>query len=163
MRRGLKLLPPALLFAAVLEIVVFVLVGRAVGFGWAVLAVLTASAAGLLVLRREGMRAWRRFRASAQGGQPPGEQVTDGLVGLAAGLLLAVPGLLSAALGVLLVSPPLRPLARRWVRVVAERRVSAAVAGDLFGPRRVRMHRGQAQPGEPAAGPAGEAIEGEIV
>jgi UPF0716 protein FxsA len=164
MRRGLKLVPPALLLTAVLEIVVFVLVSRSVGVGWAVLLVLAASVAGVLLLRREGMRAWRRFQASARAGQPPGEQVTDGLVGLTAGLLLAVPGLLSGAVGVLLVLPPVRRLARRWVRVSAERRVSAAVAGDLFGPRRVRVRRGEPQPSAPptVAGP-GEAIEGEIV
>jgi UPF0716 protein FxsA len=169
MGRGLRLVPPALLLAAVLEIVVFVLVGHAISFGGAILLVLAASAAGVLLVRREGMRAWRRFRASAQAGQPPGEQATDGLVGLTAGLLLALPGLLSGALGVLLALPPVRRLARRWVQGAAERRVSAAVAGDLFGPRRVRVRRGDPQP-EAARTPAeaapsfpGSAIEGEIV
>jgi UPF0716 protein FxsA len=168
MRRGLRLVPLALLFAVAVEIVVFVLIGQAIGFGWAVLLVLAASILGLLLVRREGMRAWRGFRAAAQSGSPPGRQVVDGLVGLGAALLLAVPGLVSGAIGLLLVVPPVRRLAGRGVQAATERRVSAMVAGDLFGPRRVRVRRGQPQPTEPSADQApppapGPAIEGEII
>ncbi|MEU4776014.1 FxsA family protein [Micromonospora sp. NPDC023644] len=168
MRRGLKFVPLALLAATLLELVVFVAVGRAIGFGWAVLAVFAASLLGLVLLRREGMRAWRGFRASVEAGQPPGRQVTDGLVGLLGALLLAMPGLLSGLVGVLLLVPPVRRLTRNGVQRAAERRVSSMVAGDLFGPRRVRVRRGAPQPApQPAAEPTvvdgGRAIEGEIV
>ncbi|ATO13145.1 exlusion protein FxsA [Micromonospora sp. WMMA2032] len=169
MRRGLRYLPPALLLLTLLELAVFVLVGRAVGFGAALLLVFAASLLGLVLLRREGMRAWRGFRAAAQAGQPPGPQVTDGLVGLLGALLLALPGLVSGAVGLLLLVPPLRRLAGGGVRRATERRVSSMVAGDLFGPRRVRVYQGQSQP-TPTASPQqppvaepGRAIEGEIV
>jgi len=164
------LVPLVLLLTAIAEFAVFVAVGRWIGFGWTILLVLAASALGLVLLRREGMRAWRGFRSAVDAGRPPGIQVTDGLVGLAGGLLLAVPGLVTGAVGLLLVVPPVRRLARRQVQAAAERRVSAMVAGDLFGPRRVRVRRGQPQPAgspaEPAAPrdvPPGVAIEGEIV
>lgn len=173
MRRGLKYVPPALLLFALLELTVFVLVGRAVGFGAAVLLVFGASLLGLVLLRREGMRAWRGFRAAAQAGRPPGTEVTDGLVGLLGALLLALPGLVSGVVGLLLLVPPLRRLAGGGVRRATERRVSSMVAGDLFGPRRVRVYRGAPQPAPepapaPSPGPApvtdpGKAIEGEIV
>ena len=45
--------------------------------------------------------------------------------------------LITSAVGLLLVLPPVRGLARRGVRRATERQVSSAVAGDLFGPRRV--------------------------
>ncbi|MFG1953431.1 FxsA family protein [Micromonospora sp. NPDC048830] len=175
MRRGLRLVPLALLVAVLLELAVFVGVGRAVGFGVAVLLVFAASLVGLVLLRREGMRAWRGFRAAAASGQPPGPQVTDGLVGLAGALLLATPGLVSGLFGVLLLVPPLRGAARVGLRRVAERRVSSMVAGDLFGPRRVRVRRGEPQPTpppppqqqqqqqQPTVVDGGRAIEGEIV
>ncbi|MEV1333902.1 FxsA family protein [Micromonospora costi] len=170
MRRGLRFVPLALLTGVVLELAVFVLVGRAVGFGAAVLLVFAASLLGLVLLRREGMRAWRGFRVAAQAGQPPGRQVTDGLVGLLGALLLAVPGLVSGLVGLLLLVPGLRNLARAGVQRAAERRVSSMVAGDLFGPRRVRVRRGAPQPTPPPPGPeqpvvvdGGRAIEGEIV
>ncbi|HEX7745587.1 MAG TPA: FxsA family protein, partial [Micromonosporaceae bacterium] len=135
MPRAMRLLPLLLLVTAALEIMVFVLVARAVGFGWAFLLVLLASMAGLLLLRREGIRAWRRFRAAAEAGRPPGGQVTDGVVGLAGAVLLAVPGLVTGAVGLALALPPGRPVARHAVQRWAERRMSAAAAGGLFGPR----------------------------
>ncbi|MFI9638535.1 FxsA family protein [Micromonospora sp. NPDC051925] len=171
MRRYLRFVPPALLLAVVLELAVFVGVGRAIGFGSAVLLVFAASLVGLVLLRREGMRAWRGFRTSVESRQPPGRQVTDGLVGLAGALLLATPGLVSGLVGVLLLVPPLRRLARSGVQRATERRVSSMVAGDLFGPRTVRVRRGEpaAEPpvdGDVVAPPLvdeGRAIEGEIV
>ncbi|SCF20678.1 UPF0716 protein FxsA [Micromonospora mirobrigensis] len=160
-------MPPAMLLALILELAVFVAVGRGIGFGSAVLLVFAASLLGLVLLRREGMRAWRRFRAAAQAGQRPGPQVTDGLVGLLGALLLAAPGLVSGVVGLLLLVPPLRRVAGAGVRRVAERRVSPMVAGDLFGPRKVRVRQGDPQPartpaGQPVTDPAA-AIEGEIV
>lgn len=168
MRRGLRFVPLALLLAALVELAVFVAVGRAAGFGIAVLAVFAASLLGMALLRREGMRAWRGFQTAARAGQPPGTQVTDGLVGLLGALLLATPGLLSGALGLVLLVPPVRRLARAGARRTAERRVSSMVAGDLFGPRRVRVHRGTPQQQQPAAAEptvvdGGQPIEGEIV
>ncbi|MFD2765265.1 FxsA family protein [Micromonospora eburnea] len=166
MRRGMRYVPPALLLLAVLELTVFVLVGRGVGFGLALLLVFAVSLLGLALLRREGMRAWRGFRAAAASGQPPGRQVTEGLVGLAGALLLALPGLVTGALGLLLLLPPVRRLARAGAQRATERRVSSMVAGDLFGPRRVRVYRGAPQQTpqtpQPVAEP-GQAIEGEIV
>ncbi|MGK5740649.1 FxsA family protein [Micromonospora sp. URMC 103] len=169
MRRGLRFVPLALLVTVVLELAVFVLVGRAVGFGAALLLVFAVSLLGLVLLRREGMRAWRGFRAAAQAGQPPGRQVTDGLVGLLGALLLAVPGLVTGVVGLLLMVPPVRALARAAAQRAAERRVSSMVAGDLFGPRRVRVRRGAPQTApppqaeEPVVVDGGRAIEGEIV
>ncbi|GAA3345097.1 hypothetical protein GCM10020358_50870 [Amorphoplanes nipponensis] len=172
MRRGLALLPLGLLLLAVAEISVFVAVVHALGAFWALLIIAASSVAGLALLRREGIRGWRAFRAAAEAGRPPGPQVSNSLVGLLGALLLAVPGFVSAAAGLLLVLPPGRILARRGVERATERRVSSAVAGDLFGPRHVRVR--QADPvDEPAPAPAsfgapgsigpGEVVEGEIV
>jgi UPF0716 protein FxsA len=156
-RRGLiRWLPLAILLTAAVEITVFILVAHLIGFGFSVLLVLVASAAGVLLLRREGMRAWRGFRAAAESGQPPGAQVTDGLVGLFAGVLLATPGLVTAALGILLALPPGRQIARLVVRRGTERRLSSAQAGDLFGPRRVRVRRGTPRPPEDGTAGAGQ-------
>ena len=167
MRRGLALLPLGLLLLAVAEILVFVAVVHAIGAGWALLIIAASSVAGLALLRREGIRGWRAFRAAAEAGRPPGPQVSNSLVGLGGALLLAVPGFVSAVAGLLLVLPPGRLLARRGVEHATERRVSSVVAGDLFGPRHVRV-RQSAPVDEPAtppasAGPAGQIVSGEVV
>lgn len=168
-----------MLLLAVAEIAVFIVVVHAIGAGWSLLLLAATSILGLALLRREGIRGWRAFRAAAEAGRPPGEQVSNSLVGLLGALLLAVPGLITAAVGLLLVTPPIRGLARRGVQRATERQVSSAVAGDLFGPRRVRVRRGepteQPRTPQPATGPItaaphagdtvveGEVVEGEIV
>ena len=183
MRRVRVWAPLLLLGAAVAEIVAFVLVARWLGPPVAVLLALATSVLGGVLLRREGIRAWRRFRRAVDAGEPPGVRVADGLVGLVGALLLALPGFVGDVLGLLLLVPPTRALARRAVERVAERRMSSRVAGDVFGPRRVRVRRGPsagptAEPtGEPGPGPArgpagprtdpdplpGPVVEGEIV
>ncbi|BCJ49155.1 hypothetical protein Asp14428_06300 [Actinoplanes sp. NBRC 14428] len=175
MRRGLALLPVGLLLLAVAEIAAFVAVAHALGAGWAVLLIAVSSIAGLALLRREGIRGWRAFRTAAEAGRPPGSQVSNSLVGLLGALLLAVPGFVSALAGLLLVVPPGRTLARHGVERFTERRVSSAVAGDLFGPRHVRVRQSdpvdepptatRTPAGEVPPGPivTGEVVEGEIV
>jgi UPF0716 protein FxsA len=171
-RRGLALLPLALSALAVVEIVVFLSVAHALGAGWALLLLSLSSLAGAVLLRREGVRGWRAFRSAAEQGRPPGGQVTRSLIGLVGALLLAVPGFVSSVVGLVLLTPPARALAGRQVERYTERRVGAAVAGDLFGPRRVRVRRGEPvvvvdQPRQPvrtpAAAVAGEAVAGEVV
>jgi len=49
------------------EIVVFTVIGNLIGFGWAVLLVLALSMIGLVLLRREGMRAWRPLPCGGRG------------------------------------------------------------------------------------------------
>ena len=83
-----------------------------------------------------------------------------------------MPGFISAVIGLLLIAPPFRGLARHGVQRATERQVSAAVAGDLFGPRLVRVRRGAPTDGpavvsdpesaDPASPPT-EIVEGEIV
>jgi UPF0716 protein FxsA len=170
MRRVWALLPLGVLVLIFAEIAVFIALVHAIGALWTLLALAATSLLGLVLLRREGVRGWRAFRASAEAHRPPGEQVSNSLVGLAGALLLAVPGFITAVIGLLMVAPPMRGLVRRGVEGATERRVSSAVAGDLFGPRRVRVRRGdpvpEPQPETSRPIPAtvtGEVVEGEIV
>lgn len=149
-------LPLALLVALVAELVTVIVVGTLIGAPMTLLAIALASLIGVVAVRREGLRAWRAFRSAAQAGQRPGEQLTDGLVGLGGALLLATPGVLSTLAGATLLLPPTRTVARSWVQARAERHLSAAQAADLFGPRRVRVRYHQPQPDAPV-------VEGEII
>ena len=150
--------PLATLAVVVAEIVVFVAVGRLIGAGLAVLLVVLVSIAGLLLLRREGLRAWRGFREAMLAGRPPGPHVSDGVVGLSGASLLAVPGLVTGVAGALLLTPPVRQLVRSQVQARMERRMSTDQAGEVFGPRRVRV-----QPAEPGEASPGDVLEGEII
>jgi UPF0716 protein FxsA len=168
-RRGLALLPLVLPALAIVEIVVFIAVVHAIGGLWAVLLGVAASLTGMALLRREGMKGWRRFQAAAAEGRPPGREVSNSLVGLLGALLLAIPGFVSSVAGLLLLLPPGRQLARHQMERYAERRVGGAAASDLFGARHVRVHPGdpidEPAPAQrtPAAAIEGEVIEGEVL
>jgi UPF0716 protein FxsA len=156
--RYVRWAPLALLGVTLAELAAFIGLGYLIGFGWTVLLVVAVSVVGLVLLRREGLRAWRGFREAARGGSAPGRQVTDGLVGLGGALLLAAPGLVTSATGAALLLPPVRRWARQRVQGRAERQMSPAEAGQVFGPRKVRAERDR-----PEGGQDTEVVEGEIV
>jgi len=158
MQRRLALTVLALLVLGVAELALLVSVAHLVGWPVTIVLVLVTTVLGGWLLRREGTRAWRALRDAASAGQPVGGQASDGVVGLLSALLLVLPGFLTDAVGLALRVPVARRAAGSGVRGLAERRVNPAVAGDLFGPRRVRVRRGTPPPAEDSA-----PIEGEIV
>lgn len=148
------------------EIVVFILVGQLIGFAWTILLVLATSLLGGWLLRREGVRAWSRFRQVAGAGGRPGPHLTRSLVGLAGALLLVVPGFVTDLIGAALFIPPVRTLAGAGITGLVTRRLSSSVASDLFGPRLVRVRLGKPTRGpdtSTAAPAAAEIVEGEVI
>jgi UPF0716 protein FxsA len=142
------------------EILAFVGVWHLIGFGLTFLLLLVLSGVGVWLLRREGTRAWRRFRAAADAGERPGPDLARSVVGLVAAILIAVPGFVTGLLGLLLLVPPVRVLAGRGAMALTTRRLSSSVAGDLFGPRMVKVRVGKPTRDVPGAQ---SPIEGEIV
>jgi UPF0716 protein FxsA len=132
------------------EIVGIALVSRAIG-GWPTFLLLVlAAGVGLYLVSRSGARAWRALRTDVREGVVPGRSVGDPVLVLLGGLLLVFPGLVSDVLGLLLVLPFTRPLARTWFRSVVGRRMPPGVV-----------------PGQPARPPASrqddDIIEGEVL
>jgi UPF0716 protein FxsA len=60
----------------------------------------------------------------------PAAELVDGVLVLAAGVLLLVPGFVTAAIGLLVLFPPTRALFRRYLR----RRFDVRVVGPHRGP-----------------------------
>ncbi|MBE7732624.1 FxsA family protein [Devosia faecipullorum] len=91
-----------------LEIALFIVVGRAIGLLPTLALVILSALAGGLVLRRQGLDVVARLRSNVSAGTIPGRAVFDTmLIGLA-GLLLFLPGFFSDVLGLGLLLPPLR-------------------------------------------------------
>ncbi len=93
-----------------IEIFVLIEVGKAIGF-WPTLGLLVLSAAaGMLIIRDQGMSmVGRMFDTIGRGGLAFVSMV-DGYFVILAGSLLIVPGFITDALGLALLVPPLRRL-----------------------------------------------------
>lgn len=113
-----------LLAMPLIEIALFVVIGRAIGVLPTILGVVLSAMLGGLVIRWQGFAVLSELRASVSQAALPARRVGDAmLIGLA-GLLLIIPGYLSDLFAVLLLLPPVRGLiykllAKRFTVVTA--------------------------------------------
>jgi len=105
-------MPFALLYLVV-EVVAVVALGSWIGFAWTLLILLAGSVLGLMLARREGIRAAQAIAEAVRSRRVATSEVTDGMLVAAGGVLLFVPGLVTDVLGLLLLLPPTRALVRR--------------------------------------------------
>jgi UPF0716 protein FxsA len=92
----------------VAEIYVIVQASHWIGVGWALVALVGISIVGASVVKRQGLRVWRRFTEQVSSGVMPTKEMADGVVLLVAGALLMTPGFITDAVGALLLLPPVR-------------------------------------------------------
>jgi UPF0716 protein FxsA len=116
------------------ELYVIVQVGQAIGI-WPTLALLLADALlGSLLLRYQGRSAWRRFNEALAQRRFPGKEVADGVLIVIGGTLLLAPGFLTDIVGLLLLIPPTRAIARSLLRRFTVGRFAVVgVPGGSFG------------------------------
>jgi len=125
----------ALLVVPVAEIALIVAVGSVIG-GWQTLALLLAeSALGAYLVKHEGRRSWQALKVALNTGQMPGRQLADAALILIGGTLLLTPGFLTDLVGFFFILPFTRPITRRWLQRVVERRLvarSGIVRGEVI-------------------------------
>jgi UPF0716 protein FxsA len=98
------------------ELYVIIKVGELIGL-WPTLVLLLADAVlGSMLLRHQGRGAWRRFNEALAARRFPGREVVDGVLIVIGGTLLLTPGFITDIVGVFLLIPPTRALARRLLR-----------------------------------------------
>ncbi|HEV7208659.1 MAG TPA: FxsA family protein [Mycobacteriales bacterium] len=153
-----------LLLVPIAEIYVIVQVAHVLHVLPTLLLLIAFSAGGALLVRREGLRAWRRLTGALNAGRVPTREAADGAIVLLGGALLVTPGFLTDAAGLLLILPGTRGLARRALTRSLQRR-----AGRGRPPLWMRRHRGPLgnDPGPARRGPDrsvdGRVIDGEVV
>jgi UPF0716 protein FxsA len=156
-------LRPVLVAAFVLiplvEIWAILQVGQLVGPWWTIALLVLDSIVGAWLIKREGGRAWQALRQALQGGRMPARELADGALILIGGTLMLSPGFVLDLAGILLILPFTRPVARRLLTTVVERRLVVAPAfggpfGGPFGPGDARR---------PGAGPEGPVVRGDVV
>ncbi|MFF3138264.1 FxsA family membrane protein [Streptomyces mirabilis] len=150
-------LPLGIAVWLVLEIWLLTVVAGAAS-GFAVFLLLVAGfILGSVVIKRAGRRAFRNLTETLQqqqSGVPPtsGGGEGNGLMMLG-GLLLMIPGLISDALGLLLLIPPVQKALSRYAERAIDRKIREAApgsVGDAF--QQARIHR-----------PDGKVVQGEVI
>lgn len=112
------------LFIAVpiLELWVIIQVGGAIGVAPTLALLLADALLGSLLVRHQGLSAWRRFNEAFAQRRFPGREIADGVLIVIGGTLLLTPGFVTDVFGLLLLIPPTRAIARRLLRRYAGRR-----------------------------------------
>lgn len=107
-----------LLFVAVplIEIALFIQVGGFLGLGYTLLIVVATAFLGTWLVRAQGVMAMNQVRGSFTNMQDPSEPLANGAMILFAGALLLTPGFFTDAVGFLLLFPPFRAAAFKYVK-----------------------------------------------
>jgi UPF0716 protein FxsA len=90
------------------EIIVFVLVVRAIGLIGAIVVGVLTSLLGAAMIRRVGAEALSALRQALDGGEPREGALLDGALSALGGVLLVLPGFVSDAVGIALAAPSFR-------------------------------------------------------
>lgn len=114
-----------LIVAPIVEIAVFVQVGEWVGYGPAILLLILVSVLGVWLVKHQGTGVLRRMRSELQAGRVPTAELIDGVLILAAGALLLLPGFVSDVLALVLLVPIVRHVPNAWIRKRAAVRVAS--------------------------------------
>jgi UPF0716 protein FxsA len=113
----------ALLLVAA-ELFVLVQIVHVIGIVLTVALLVVVPLFGIRLIRRQGLTIVRRVQSQVAERRLPGPALLDGVFLAVAGVLLVVPGFITDALGLLLLLPPVRALARAMLRWTLLRRIS---------------------------------------
>lgn len=96
----------------VVEITILIRIGQATEWWVPFAMMIVTGVVGTALARRQGLKVYDRIREEMQNGRVPADAVIDGFLVLTAGILFALPGVLSDVAGIAL----LIPTVRRWVK-----------------------------------------------
>uniref|UniRef100_A0AAU1I514 FxsA family protein n=1 Tax=Streptomyces sp. NBC_00180 TaxID=2903632 RepID=A0AAU1I514_9ACTN len=136
----------------VLEIWLLTLVADVAGGLTVFLLLLAGLVLGSVVIKRAGRRAFQALNEALQRGGTPERGGGNGLMMLG-GLLIMLPGLVSDALGLILLIPPVQKALSSYAERTFDRKLREAGPGsfgDAF--QQARMHR-----------PDGKVVQGEVI
>lgn len=126
-----------LLLLPLVDAVLLVVFGATFGWPLMVAAVVLSALLGLLLVRAEGRHTLRKIQRKAAQGEPPTDELVDGALLLIAGAFLLTPGLVTDAIGLLIVVPvtryPIRWALKKYVLVpMADEKTGGFVSGNVY-------------------------------
>lgn len=122
-----------LLLIPLADALLLVVVADLLGWPLTVALVVLTGLLGLVFVRAEGRHTLTRVRRRLARGEVPTDELVDGGLLVAAGAFLLTPGLVTDALGALLVFPPTRYPVRKLVKKLAGDRLDLKTGGFVSG------------------------------
>ncbi|MGN6587972.1 MAG: FxsA family protein [Solirubrobacterales bacterium] len=116
------------------ELYVIIKVGELIGVVPTLILLLADALLGSMLLKHQGRSAWRRFNQALAERRFPGREVVDGALVIVGGTLLLAPGFITDVVGVFLLIPPTRAIARRLLRRFTIGRFAVVGMGSGPGP-----------------------------
>ena len=98
------------------ELYLLLQVGSYLGVGMTILVVVGTGVVGAQLARLEGWRTWRQMQENIEQGIAPTGELIDGVLILAAGLLLITPGIITDIVGFSLLFGPTRSVIKRYIQ-----------------------------------------------
>jgi len=98
------------------ELYVIIQVGQWIGVVPTLILLLADALLGSMLLKHQGRGAWRRFNEALAARRFPGREVADGVLIVIGGTLLLTPGFITDIVGIFLLLPPTRAIARRVLK-----------------------------------------------
>jgi UPF0716 protein FxsA len=120
----------AFVVVPLVEIFVLIQVGQVIGPWWTIALLIADSILGSWLIRREGRRAWQALTSALSSGRMPARELADAALILVGGTLMLTPGFATDAVGLLLILPFTRPVARRLLARLVTRRLLTDAAGS---------------------------------
>lgn len=131
-----------------IELALLIHLGQQLGF-WPTIGIVIATAiTGAYVLQAQGIQTLQRVSQSMASGEPPIMPVVDGFFLAISGAFLLTPGVVTDAIGLLLLVPPVRHAIARWGFKRVAKSASIKVHTYRSGP-----HPDEAAARGPGAGP----------
>ncbi len=96
--------------AILVEIALFIVVGKVLGVFNTLLFIILTSVIGILIAKKQGIQSVRNLQNSLSEGNPPGVAIIDTFLIFIGGVLLVAPGFLTDLLGFTLIIPFTRKL-----------------------------------------------------
>ena len=107
------------------ELFILLKIGSHIGALNTLLLVVLTALLGTLLVRLEGLRTLRQIQSSLSQGQIPAEELIDGVLIFAGGILLLTPGVLTDLCALILLFPYTRMHFKRWLRRRFDRMVAS--------------------------------------
>ena len=101
--------------APIAELYTIIQMSGAIGFFNTLGLMIAVGFIGSWLVKREGLRVWRRFNEAVAQGKIPTKEMIDGVLILGAGALLLTPGFLSDVFGLLMLFPVTRAFFRAYL------------------------------------------------